>query len=225
MGLLAAVTQLPECASDTVVSILQRGVTAEDTGRGLFWEGPIGSCLVTPGVWAQPAGEVGAAFWAWEAAGSQSLRGLLVPRMRWGGCGWTDAPGLGEGYRLEMSLESLQGGRGKARRGQVGYSTYVQVMVVLLDTAQSHKEWWSGAQLRSLVLCLSVTSHSCSEEPGPHHLHLSGLFSSSDNVYSGLRIASYCTLERRRQWHPTPVLLPGKSHGQRSLVGCGPWGR
>ena len=27
------------------------------------------------------------------------------------------------------------------------------------------------------------------------------------------------------QWHPTPVLLPGKSHGQRSLVGCGPWGR
>ena len=27
----------------------------------------------------------------------------------------------------------------------------------------------------------------------------------------------------RRQWHPTPVLLPGKSHGQRSLVGCGPW--
>ena len=25
---------------------------------------------------------------------------------------------------------------------------------------------------------------------------------------------------RRRQWHPTPVLLPGKSHGWRSLVGC-----
>ena len=24
---------------------------------------------------------------------------------------------------------------------------------------------------------------------------------------------------------PTPVLLPGKSHGWRSLVGCGPWGR
>ena len=30
---------------------------------------------------------------------------------------------------------------------------------------------------------------------------------------------------RRRQWHPTPALLPGKSHGQRSLVGCSPWGR
>ena len=29
----------------------------------------------------------------------------------------------------------------------------------------------------------------------------------------------------RRQWHPTPVLLPGKSLGRRSLVGCSPWGR
>ena len=29
----------------------------------------------------------------------------------------------------------------------------------------------------------------------------------------------------RRQWHPTPVLLPGKSHERRSLVGCSPWGR
>ena len=28
----------------------------------------------------------------------------------------------------------------------------------------------------------------------------------------------------RRQWHPTPILLPGKSHGWRSLVGCSPWG-
>ena len=31
--------------------------------------------------------------------------------------------------------------------------------------------------------------------------------------------------QRRRQWHPTPVLLPGKSHGWRSLVGCSPQGR
>ena len=40
-----------------------------------------------------------------------------------------------------------------------------------------------------------------------YHLGLSGWFS------------------RRRQWHPTPVLLPGKSHGQRSPVGSSPWGR
>ena len=28
----------------------------------------------------------------------------------------------------------------------------------------------------------------------------------------------------RRKWQPTPVFLPGKVHGQRSLVGCSPWG-
>jgi len=31
-------------------------------------------------------------------------------------------------------------------------------------------------------------------------------------------------LVRRRQWQPTPVLLPGKSHGWRNLVGHSPWG-
>ena len=32
-------------------------------------------------------------------------------------------------------------------------------------------------------------------------------------------------LSWRRQWHPTPILLPGKSHRWRSLVGCSPRGR
>ena len=27
-----------------------------------------------------------------------------------------------------------------------------------------------------------------------------------------------------RKWQPTPVFLPGECHGQRSLVGCSPWG-
>ena len=34
-----------------------------------------------------------------------------------------------------------------------------------------------------------------------------------------------CVCVWRRQWHPTPVLLPGKSHGWRNPVGCIPWGR
>ena len=29
----------------------------------------------------------------------------------------------------------------------------------------------------------------------------------------------------KKEWLPTPVFLPGESHGQRSLGGCGPWGR
>ena len=31
-------------------------------------------------------------------------------------------------------------------------------------------------------------------------------------------------MSRRKQWHPTPVPLPEKSHRQKSLVGCSPWG-
>ena len=36
---------------------------------------------------------------------------------------------------------------------------------------------------------------------------------------------NYAYYSRRRRWYPTPILLPGKSHGWRSLVGCSPWGR
>ena len=45
-----------------------------------------------------------------------------------------------------------------------------------------------------------------------------------DHGEASNRLASYSQLSRRRQWQPTPVLLPGKSHGRRSLVGCHPWG-
>ena len=41
-------------------------------------------------------------------------------------------------------------------------------------------------------------------------------------IISELNETAFEGISRRRQWHPTPVLLPGKSHGQRSLVGCSP---
>ena len=53
------------------------------------------------------------------------------------------------------------------------------------------------------------------------HTHLN--VSLSTNTILALPLSS--TGNQRRQWHPTPVLLPGKSHGWRSLVGCSPWGR
>ena len=46
----------------------------------------------------------------------------------------------------------------------------------------------------------------------------------SDSVSTVSPSISHEVVCRRRQWHPTPVLLPGKSHGRRSLVGCRPWG-
>ena len=39
----------------------------------------------------------------------------------------------------------------------------------------------------------------------------------------GTNRGSLCR-EEEKAWHPTPVLLPGKSHGRRSLVGYSPWG-
>ena len=45
-------------------------------------------------------------------------------------------------------------------------------------------------------------------------------------IHQGSILQSYSyQINRRGQWCPTPVLLPGKSHGWRSLVGCNPCGR
>ena len=38
-------------------------------------------------------------------------------------------------------------------------------------------------------------------------------------------LSLFTSVHWRRQWHPTPVFLPGESQGQGSLVGCSPWGR
>ena len=43
------------------------------------------------------------------------------------------------------------------------------------------------------------------------------------SIYNQFTLSNACYW--RRQSYPTPVLLPGKSHGWRSLVGCSPWGR
>ena len=71
----------------------------------------------------------------------------------------------------------------------------------------SRQEYWGGLPLPS---CKSF---------------LTGLSLSIVTFFpSVLHLAGAMLLKQRRQWHPTPVLLPGKSHGQRSLEGCSPWG-
>ena len=42
---------------------------------------------------------------------------------------------------------------------------------------------------------------------------------------SVIKLQVQCLKTRRRQWHPTPVFLPGESQGRQSLVGCCLWGR
>ena len=63
-----------------------------------------------------------------------------------------------------------------------------------------------------------------------NHFRTSPAMSESSNFFTSLpALVIFCLFafnhpSGRRQWHPTPVLLPGKSRGRRGLVGCSPWG-
>ena len=61
-------------------------------------------------------------------------------------------------------------------------------------------------------------------QAGLHLNPCSGSTSVGTNFRGGLVCTYYTCKDWRRQWHPIPALLPGKSHGWRSLVGCSPWG-
>ena len=56
-----------------------------------------------------------------------------------------------------------------------------------------------------------------------YHSNIRCYFEKMDEGH--MRILLSMQLFQRRQWHPTPVFLLGKSHGWRSLVGCSPWDR
>ena len=58
------------------------------------------------------------------------------------------------------------------------------------------------------------------EDPGG--LQSMGLLTVRDDWATSLSL--FIFMHWRRKWHPTPVFLPGKSHGRRSLVGYSPWG-
>ena len=52
-------------------------------------------------------------------------------------------------------------------------------------------------------------------------------FEEESSLFMHHKLEIFANVEKvwRRQWHPTAVLLPGKFHGGRSLVGYSPWGR
>ena len=59
------------------------------------------------------------------------------------------------------------------------------------------------------------------EEPG----RLQSMGSLRVRHHSATSLSLFTFMHRRRKWQPTPVFLPGESHGQSSLVGCRLWGR
>ena len=61
----------------------------------------------------------------------------------------------------------------------------------------------------------------CTEEPG--RLQFMGLLRVGHDRATSLSVFTF--MHRRRKWQPTPVFLPGESHGRGSLVCCRLWGR
>ena len=70
-----------------------------------------------------------------------------------------------------------------------------------------NKHWSQNYQAELLMF-----SHEANKSLGTLVMMLEASSTSSSSSQSGFQ-------------HPTPVLLPGKSHGRRSLVGCSPWRR
>ena len=58
-----------------------------------------------------------------------------------------------------------------------------------------------------------------------YHMWNAGLDESQVEIKTVKRNIKLQICRWRRHWHPTPLLLPGESHGRRSLVGYSPWGR
>ena len=148
MWVSASVKQLRERASDTVISILQRGATAEEGTAGCVLGRPHGLLLgytrcLGPAVW-----EGGVASWAWGAAGSQSFKGPVSPQGEMGRQ-WMDRciwPGRGaQGGKVTGTIT------GRKRKGQVGHSQTHADDGGLLEATQSQMDWPSEAQLHSLV--------------------------------------------------------------------------
>ena len=88
----------------------------------------------------------------------------------------------------------------------------------------SRQEYWSGLPFPPLG---GLTNRGI-KPATPEFPVLSGWFFSTEPpgkpIYMYAFMYVYIICPWRRKWQPTPVFLPGKSHGQRSLVGYSPWG-
>ena len=88
---------------------------------------------------------------------------------------------------------------------------------LLRETSPSHPK---SVPLSHRHTCVCTRTHRHT------HTHMLALFSIK-NLFLIKLIRPFimaCLFVWRRKWQPTPVFLPGRSHGQRSLAGCRPWG-
>ena len=118
-------------------------------------------------------------------------------------------------YRLLLQGLLLSRGRrsGAAARAKWNQETYLFCWFRMGETLVTEK----AMAPHSSTLAWEIT---WTEEPG--RLQSMGSRRVRHNWVTSLSLFTF--MHWRRKWQPTPVFLPGKSHGQRSLVGCSPWG-
>ena len=116
-----------------------------------------------------------------------------------------------------------------------GPTTLWQTEVEIVEAVGDFFYWGASKSLQMLTAAIKVKD-TCTLERKPWETQKAYLkaetslcrqrpYSESYGLPSSHVLGSVSESWWRRQWHPTPVLSPEKSHGRRSLVGCCPWGR
>ena len=118
----------------------------------------------------------------------------------------------------KVSFLSFQSqGKAMPKNAQTTVKLKLKVKLkVIFKILQDRLQQYMNCEFQKFKLDLEKT-----EEPG---IKLTTSLGSEKKQRNSRKTSISASLQRR-QWQPTPVLLPGKSHGQRSLVGCRPWGR
>jgi len=84
--------------------------------------------------------------------------------------------------------------------------------------------WWKPVQYweKAMASHSSTVAWKIPWMEEPVRLQSMGLVRVRHDWVTSLSLSTF--MHWRRKWQPTPVFLPGESHGRRSLVGCSPWG-
>ena len=137
---------------------------------------------------------------------------------------------------LELIIGGVVGGEGREGNG-------TPFQYSCLESPMERRAWWAAvhgvtkSQTRLSDFTFTFHFHalgegnanllqcSCLENPRDRGAWWAAIYGVAQSQTLLTRLSSSSRGRGwRRQWYPTPVLLPGKSHGRRSLVGCSPWG-
>ena len=122
------------------------------------------------------------------------------------------------GWPLQLLTPKLQVFKGTVRvRGQWGWEKVVLVPLVIGTDGESRQAWW-GVQVGGRGSGLGYQQRASQVA-----LVAKKLPTNAGEVRHGFN-PWVLKISWRRVWQPTPVFLPGESHGQRSLMDYSPWG-